>query len=226
MLLTREEKWKEIKLGRIFKSSDNMAIKNRGIIRESVYVSHLGSHTEFLEKLERQTCNLTNISVVADGAPWIWKYYDDYRPDATQILDYYHAVEKLTPFAQSYFENRDLEQQWIEQQKEYLLSDKVDLVIQEVEQSNCNKQTNKEKEKLLGYYRRNKKRMQYQTFQQKGLLIGSGAIESAHRNVLQKRLKLSGQRWTKSGCQQVANLRVTRLSNEWDKLISEIKTAA
>ena len=60
MLLTREEKWKEIKLGRIFKSSDNMAIKNRGIIRKSVYVSHLGSHTEFLETLERQTCNLTN----------------------------------------------------------------------------------------------------------------------------------------------------------------------
>lgn len=43
-------------------------------------------------------------------------------------------------------------------------------------------------------------------------LIGSGAIEAAHRNVIQKRLKLSGQRWTIKGAQQITNLRTYKKS--------------
>jgi hypothetical protein len=50
---------------------------------------------------------------------------------------------------------------------------------------------------LIGYYKNHQKRMPYHIFKKQGLEIGSGAIESAHKDVLQKRLKLSGQRWTK-----------------------------
>ena len=46
-------------------------------------------------------------------------------------------------------------------------------------------------------------------FKEKGLIIGSGAIESAHKDVLQKRLKLLEQRWTKQGLQQMAQLRTS-----------------
>ena len=74
---------------------------------------------------------------------------------------------------------------------------------------------------LLNYYRENQKRMQYHDFKVKNYLIGSGAIESAHKDVLQKRLKLSGQRWTKAGLQQMANLRVCYKSNN-SKLITQM----
>lgn len=60
--------------------------------------------------------------------------------------------------------------------------------------------------------------MKYKSFLDKRLLIGSGAIESVHRDILQQRLKLSGQRWTKKGIQQIANLRIlykaNRLNNQ------------
>lgn len=63
-----------------------------------------------------------------------------------------------------------------------------------------------------------------------GYLIGSGAIESAHRDVIQKRLKQSGKRWTiDGGAQQVANLRVYEKSSQWAqvlKLITEENIAA
>lgn len=49
--------------------------------------------------------------------------------------------------------------------------------------------------------------MQYGTYPEAGCMIGSGPIESANREVIQQRLKLSGQRWTPDG-KQVANLRV------------------
>ena len=65
--------------------------------------------------------------------------------------------------------------------------------------------------------------MQYQIFKEKGLVIGSGAIESAHKDVLQKRLKLSGQRWTKKGIQQVAQIRVAYKAINGIKLQNYIK---
>ena len=64
------------------------------------------------------------------------------------------------------------------------------------------------------------------TYRANGLLIGSGAIESAHRNVLQQRLKLSGQRWSIEGAQNIANLRAYNKGNQWGKVIDLIKNAA
>ena len=64
--------------------------------------------------------------------------------------------------------------------------------------------------------------MYYQTYRSRGLLIGSGPIEAAHRLVLQKRMKLSGQKWTKKGAQAVANLRVVHLNQQWDRVINLI----
>ena len=68
--------------------------------------------------------------------------------------------------------------------------------------------------------------MKYASFLKKGYLIGSGAIESAHRNVIQQRLKLSGQRWLMVGAQRIANLRAYQKSNRWENVLGQIKRAA
>ncbi len=79
--------------------------------------------------------------------------------------------------------------------------------------------------KILQYYEANKDRMDYASYKQMGIgIIGSGAIESAHRTVIQKRMKLSGQRWTKQGAQNMLNLRVVHMNNQWDKVIKLVKT--
>lgn len=57
-------------------------------------------------------------------------------------------------------------------------------------------------------------------------IIGSGAIESAHRTIIQKRMKQSGQRWGFKGAQNVLNLRVIKGSGQWNKVIRNIKVAA
>ena len=78
----------------------------------------------------------------------------------------------------------------------------------------------------MRYYQSNVRRMQYKTFVEKGYMIGSGAIESAHRNVVQQRLKLSGQRWSVKGAQQIVDLRACKKSNQWNTVVHLIKTAA
>lgn len=50
----------------------------------------------------------------------------------------------------------------------------------------------KRKEQVIKYFESNAYRMNYPEYDRKGYYIGSGAIESAHRTVIQKRLKLAG----------------------------------
>lgn len=225
MIYTREEGWKEIKLGRIFSNSSILPFKNRNEIASSQYLAHLGSSHEFLDKFEKHMDNYSNVVAIADGATWIWNYFETHRPDVVQILDFYHAVEKLGDFAKAYFKDKKQEEQkqWLEVQKERLMNDKVEEIIQIVEQMECQVKAIGFQNALLTYYRNNKSRMMYGTFRAKGYLIGSGPIEAAHRNVIQQRLKLAGQRWTKKGAQQVANLRVAHKSNDWNLVIKSIK---
>ena len=54
-------------------------------------------------------------------------------------------------------------------------------------------------------------------------IIGSGAIESAHRTVIQKRMKQSGQRWSFKGATNMLRLRVFSMNRQWAKVIDFLK---
>lgn len=80
-------------------------------------------------------------------------------------------------------------------------------------------------DKLLHYYQTNACRMHYPAYRQRSLQIGSGAIEATHRSVVQCRLKLSGQRWSRTGAQNVLNLRTLRMSGRWHQLRQTLRAA-
>jgi hypothetical protein len=112
---------------------------------------------------------------------------------------------------------------WIDKQVLRLLNDKVKSVIEEIKKMTLSGQTKIiAQRKTLTYYEKNQNRMLYKTYRDRGLLIGSGPIESAHRFVLQKRMKQSGQKWTKKGGQAVANLRIFHLNNQWQTVVDLI----
>jgi hypothetical protein len=235
MVLTREKEhpWKEIKLGRIFHTKDYVQgiSKKRNLITNSLYVGHLGGHQDFLSKLDYFIEDIPNASkiFIADGAPWIWKWVDDMYPDATQVLDFFHALEHLSVFASLHIDDQQEKAVWVKKMEKLLLEDQVTEVIEILILllSTIGKKKVKESlEKLIRYYQNNEKRMKYKTFREQGCLIGSGAMESAIRNVVQQRLKLSGQRWTIAGGQQVLNIRTLFLSGFENKLIDKIKNVA
>jgi len=229
MYLTKEEQWKEAKLGRIFNTNENVNVsKNRSIISNSTYVSHLGGIKDFFPKLEYHLDGLKSVVIIADGAKWIWNWADDFYPEATQILDFYHAKEHLCEFAVNYFKESTLRSEWIDEQCRTMLEEDTQKVIGALKDlpMSATKKIEQQKKKLINYYQKNRKRMKYSVYIKKGLLIGSGAIESAHRNVLQQRMKLSGQHWTKKGFQQISNLRVVYKSNNSNRIRQLVKSAA
>lgn len=228
MVFTREEKWKEIKLGRVFNAQDNLAItEGRNWIEKSKYCAYLGEHKAFLERFELLLYGYLNIVFIADGARWFWDWASVWYPQAIQILDYFHCKEYLCEFAQLVFKDKQQREQWIKQQEELLFCDKVDEVISTIKNFiGLNNEAVAYQQKIITYYQNNRTRMLYGTYKEKGFLIGSGPIESAHRNIIQKRLKLSGQRWGKPGVQQIANLRVAHKSNDWNMVVDMIKMTA
>lgn len=226
MVFIRQQGWREIKLGRVFAVSQCVEEKQRGTIRESKYVAHLGKHGQFLDKFDHLLSGKNNLIAIGDGARWIWDYWNALHPEAHQILDYYHVVEKLGQWVVQVFTNPEQQKEWMELQQQHLLNDQAAEVVEAVATIICRGDKQKQQTELLTYLRNNLSRMYYKTYRNNGWYIGSGAIEAANRNVVQKRLKLSGQRWTPQGLQQVANLRVAYLSNLWENLQNAIRCAA
>jgi hypothetical protein len=228
MLNTIEDKWKEIKLGRIFNERKVIPLsEKRSEIVESVYVSHLGSVNDFFPKLERHLTPYNKKVILGDGAKWIWNWADDNYPLAIQILDFYHAKEKLVIFANHQFLDKDQRKNWVEKQAEKLLDNGVEQVIDVLRKLRPRSEEGKKsKENAINYYLEHEDRMMYKTYRNRGLIIGSGPIEAANKSVIQRRLKLSGQKWSIDGANAIANLRCLKESNAWHIVEKFVKAAA
>lgn len=227
MIFTRDEKWKEVKVGRIFKSSDCVDPNGKNSwIRQSQYVAHLGGCQEFKKEMDDIIDDYGNLKkrivFISDGATWIRNWIEDTYGEAISILDYYHVIEHLGQFSSHYFKNIDQGNQWLEKQKTLILNSEIGIVIDNIRQLESDDELTKG---ILTYFESNKNRMDYKTYKEIGCgIIGSGAIESAHRTVVQKRMKQSGQRWSKLGAQNMLNIRVTKMNNKWENVINLTKT--
>lgn len=213
MVLTRTEGqtnggWKEIKLARLFNAADVLISEKRSFIRASDYVAYLGDHEQFTQRVAARIGSKRNLIALGDGARWIWEFWSEHYPQAVQILDVYHVLEKLGLWARLLWGDSAVCRDWMALQQSRLEADGVLEVIEAVGAERCLGEANKQQGALLTYLTNNASRMQYGSYLKAGYMIGSGPVESANREVVQQRLKLSGQRWTPQGLQQVANLRV------------------
>ena len=228
MISTREEGWKEVKLARLFKSSDCLNPNTESAwLQQSQYIAHFGNSKDFCQKTEQAIDSYgflkSRLVFITDGATWIKNWIEDSYPEAIAILDYYHACEHLHDFIESAMksESEEVRKKWFEEQKKLLLESDVGQVIKNIEKTNAKMS---EKTKLISYYQTNMERMNYKLYRQLGCgIIGSGAIESAHRTVIQKRMKLSGQHWSREGVNNMLRLRVISMNKQWGKVINILR---
>lgn len=235
MILT-DEGWQEVKVGRVFSSSSRVAAGQKGEkatrfkLESSTYCAHLGSSDEFIPQFEASLgtykASPERLVFVTDGGVWIQQYLEQTYPLATHILDYYHAVEHLAEWSRVHFKTSKLSTQWFDKQRDCLLTDGVDKVLSNLALlSNLSVSATESRSKLVGYYSRNRHRMDYSGFRERGLQIGSGPMEAAHRTVVQCRMKRSGQRWSDEGAQAMLNLRVASKSGRWHLVTQKLNTA-
>jgi hypothetical protein len=235
MILT-DQGWQEVKVGRVFSSLSRVEAGQKGEkatrfkLATSTYCAHLGSSEEFIPQFEASLgaykASPERLVFVTDGGVWIQQYLEQTYPQATHILDYYHAVEHLAEFSRIHFKTGKLATQWLDKQRNCLLLGGVDEVLLNLALlSKLSVLADESRSKLVGYYGRNRHRMAYGRFQDRGLQIGSGPIEAAHRTVVQCRMKRSGQRWSDEGAQAMLNLRVASKSGRWHLVSKNLNTA-
>lgn len=229
MILTRENgaEWKETKVGRIFRAEDCLQPDGKtGKITQSQYVSHFGDCRAFTKKMDKVLDGYGSLGdrliFITDGAIWLRNWIEDAYPDAICILDFYHAKEYLCDFAKDYFKDETVRSKWIEQQEENLQQSLTSQIINTVKSLNKKRKTESGK-KLILYYEDNISRMDYKYYKTIGKgIIGSGAIESAHRTVVQSRMKRSGQLWSKKGADHMLCLRTIKMNRQWHKVITMV----
>lgn len=225
--------WKEVKLGRVFRSGNvtETGKRQRHRIAQSVYSACLGSCHEFLPRFEASLGAWRDyperLVFITDGAEWIRHYLQANYPEATHILDYFHAVERLGEFAKTMFKSDAEREAWVETQETLLKAGRVACVLKTLETlTPLNQAAREDCQKLITYYRNNQSRMAYEEYRRRGLMIGSGPMESAHRTVLQARMKRSGQHWKTTGAKSMINLRVALKSGQWQQALSPLLQAA
>lgn len=229
MVFTRQDGWKEVKVGRVFCENHHGPVsKDRSQVHRSLYVAHLGGHEQFEERLAELLDPLSRrastMVFISDGALWIRDFVSANYPDAVQILDFYHVKEHLGEWATSALADPQRRSEWVERMAGLLLESDWQTVLDQVGHGPLGE--SEEARKLVGYLESNAYRMDYRRYRENGWLIGSGPIEAAHRTVVQQRLKLSGQRWTIPNAQNVLNLRACNLSGQWDTVVNKIRMAA
>jgi hypothetical protein len=231
-MLFTDDGWQEVKVGRVFQAADlepDAHGERGGRIGKSAYAALLGGCHDFtprLDSLIRPHLQAGGRPVfISDGAVWIRKWMEQCYPEAEQILDLFHVCGQLGEFAKAVVgEGIEEPGQWVREQKQALLEGQLPQLLEGIGRLPLRREESKSRrDKLLGYLRVNSYRMDYKSYRQQGLMIGSGAIEAAHRTLVQQRMKLSGQRWSEEGANNLLNLRVCKMSGKWPLLIRHIK---
>jgi len=219
--------WRENKLGEVFTTDDiyywlDKHGKKQHTLKRKEYVSYIGTADEFKKHLF--ACAIRNgygkyeeTVLLGDGATWIRNMKEELFPDAQQILDYYHLCENVNKYAKHVFKmNEARYKPWADQICEALKAGDYQKVLCELGKPNC-KRDKGCPVNLRNYIENNLCNIDYPTYIAKGYFIGSGAIESGNKTVLQQRLKQAGMRWNVESAQPLLTLKAKSESNLWDK---------
>lgn len=178
------------------------------------------------------------VVVICDGKPSLWRAIeeDPLYAGATKVLDFFHAAEHLSKAAEAIFGKKEHRaSRWYEKYRALLLAEPrgLDSLLRSMRYYRRKLRSGTERRKVveraMRYFARNRERMRYAEFRDRGLPIGSGVVEAACKTIVGARMKRSGMRWSLEGGQHVLNLRTRTRSGEWPSFWSayqQMRTAA
>jgi hypothetical protein len=196
-------------------------------VRDPDSTSYLGSFApaaEFAtqvhaEARRRGADHIRQLVVLGDGAPWIWNLATAILPEATPIVDLYHAREHLHALAAGLTDALGAHQpDWLTARLADLDAGDIETLVTETNRLAPTHDAAHETAKALAYFKTNAHRMRYAYFRQCGMFVGSGAVEAGCKAIIGQRLKLSGMRWNIPGATGILTLRCQEASGRWDQI--------
>jgi hypothetical protein len=160
----------------------------------------------------------TYVHGLGDGAPWIVdKFCDNFGPQGSYLLDFYHVSEYLAQ-AGTKIVRTDKQRQWTRRQQGRLLNNQYGKVLRSLQPHLEAPNTQDTPVRAAHRYLSERRDcLNYLSARASQLPIGSGEVESGHRHVIQKRLKLAGSWWKPTNAQAMLNLRTARANHQWSQ---------
>lgn len=218
-------KTREVKLGAFFTQTqcDEEGNPMRDY-QSTTYVGSFETAQEFgarvrAEALRRGMGRAERVVFLGDGAAWVWELARVNFPDAVQILDLFHVLQRLHTLCEGLYGSGSpwaarTEEQWAQKIKQDRITEVIAAArsrLRDIAPSpDASLQTQ------IDYFENHRHRMLYLSYHNQGLFYGSGVIEAGCKAVIGQRLKQSGMFWSQSGAQSVLDLRCLLLSNRWD----------
>jgi len=218
-----EGQFQEVKTGVVMLPNERVETSpGRHSVVRRFLVSCLGDADTIFAALYAQLRELgwvgphTVVVIVSDGAEWIWNRAKMFVRRC-EILDFWHALEHAWGFARlNYGEGSQQADRWIHQIATDLRAGKVQEVIARLKRLRPKTPELREKlQGLIAYYSEHAGRMRYDEYLRLGYGIGSGAVESAHKQVVHARFRQAGMRWSEAGARRLLALRLLLLNDQW-----------
>ena len=179
------------------------------------------------EATRRSFAEATRRVVLGDGSPWIWNTASELFPDATQILDRFHAQEHLSAVGKILWGESEAGKTWIQQRYDELDEGHLRSLVGALHPYAGN---HKEARDCIHYIWTNRRRMRYPKFHQQGFCTSTGVVEAGCKVVIGTRLKRAGMHWTVRGANAIIALRCSKLSGRfedfWERRSDRTKAVA
>lgn len=163
----------------------------------------------------------TQVHAVSDGAPWICEQYEkQFGTQCKFLLDFFHACDYLVQAAASTAMTLEERNKWLESCKDDLRKSRSNEVLTALKDlTPKNIEAAEGVENAIRYLSKRAEagQLDYREALERDLPIGSGEVESAHRHLLQKRLKIAGAWWRLERAEEMAQLRVMRANGRWNE---------
>ena len=175
------------------------------------------------------------ILLVSDGAEWIWtriptllKTVGVDAERVIELIDFYHATTHLYGFAEAAFSKKKVAKVWAKRACSQLKRGQINGLIRRMN-SLAQQASSKKKTELalikLAYFTKQPQRFDYQRVQSLNLPIGSGAIESLIRQVINLRIKGTGKFWLNHHAELILLCRCQWAAGAWQSFCSDILQA-
>jgi hypothetical protein len=162
---------------------------------------------------------------VSDGALWIWERVGQLTEalglkadQVYELIDFYHAVEHLNNLSKLLPNwSQSKREQWVRKNRRRLKRGKIEQTIADIKEV-CKGTRKKLLKRERDYFIKNQHRLCYREVADLELPIGSGAVESAIRRVINLRLKGPCIFWRKDSANEMLMLRSYYKAGRWDML--------
>lgn len=232
--------WAEVKTLAIGSVGEPVLEKGEPVVhtKDLSYFSRLEDHETFarlatVETHRRGTEKAGIVCAVVDGADWEQKFIDLHCPDAVRILDWGHASEYVVKAGQAVFGTGTADvSEWLGDRLHELKHGDPQNVLGELRRlldeplgpggSSLGSEAIGTVRSSLEYLEKRQDQIRYAEFLAAGYPIGSGAVESANKLVVEARLKGSGMHWSRANVNPMVALRTIACNDRWEEAWPQI----